>query len=116
VPAFIYTSAIAAAGDQMAAGHPPVGRIVHVVDNEPMQLKVFARLLVDAVGGGRVIALPRPLVALLAGSALAAMLTGSYRSRNAGARDLLGWRPRHRRVVEGLPETLQAWAARSVKA
>jgi nucleoside-diphosphate-sugar epimerase len=96
-----------------AASRVPVGQIVHVVDDEPIRLADFADQLLELTGGGRAVALPRFLVGLLGGSAIAAMLSGSYRSGNLRAKDVLAWTPRYPTVSEGLPATLAAWAAQS---
>ncbi|MDR1990851.1 MAG: NAD-dependent epimerase/dehydratase family protein [Acidobacteriaceae bacterium] len=94
----------------LAAAHPPVGEIIHVVDDAPVRLADFGRMLVKEAGGGRSMGMPKWLVSLLAGAPLVEMLTASYRVRNDKARSLLGWTPHYANVNVGLPQVFDAYA------
>lgn len=87
----------------------------HTANGESRLARAGIRSMrVDFARDGRWLdALPRFLVGLLGGSAIAAMLSGSYRSGNLRAKDVLAWTPRYPTVSEGLPATLAAWAAQS---
>jgi nucleoside-diphosphate-sugar epimerase len=98
----------------LAADNPPVGEVIHVVDDEPIRLADFARTLVNAAGGGRTMGMPKWLVALIAGAPLVEMLTASYRSSNDKAKRLLGWKPLHPTIREGLPSVFEAYSRQAV--
>jgi nucleoside-diphosphate-sugar epimerase len=87
----------------LAAAHPPVGEIIHIVDDEPIRLADFGRSLVKEAGGGRSMGMPKWLVSLIAGAPLVEMLTASYRTKNDKAKRLLPWTPQYPNVQAGLP-------------
>jgi nucleoside-diphosphate-sugar epimerase len=90
----------------MAAEDPPVGQVINIVDDEPIQVKMMAERLLDAFGGGKASSVPSWVVGLFAGDALAEMLTGSYRVQNGRAKDVLKWQPKYKSFVEGLPDVV----------
>lgn len=94
-----------------AAKIQPIGEVIHVVDNEPLQLSDFAKLLMIEAGGGRSLGMPRLVVSWIAGAPLVAMLTGSYRATNRRAASLLGWSPSYPTAREGLPAVFAAFDA-----
>lgn len=98
----------------LAAAKVPVGEVIHIVDDQAMRLAEFARLLMGAVGGGRSVGMPKWLVSMLAGAPLVEILTGSYRAGNDKAKAVLGWKPRHRNLTEGLPAVIKAYAEQAV--
>jgi nucleoside-diphosphate-sugar epimerase len=90
----------------MAAEDPPVGQVINIVDDEPIQVKMMAERLLDAFGGVKASSVPSWVVGLFAGDALAEMLTGSYRVQNGRAKDVLKWQPKYKSFVEGLPDVV----------
>lgn len=98
----------------LAAENPPVGEVIHVVDDEPVRLADFGRMLVKAAGGGRSMGMPKWLVSFIAGAPLVEMLTASYRVSNEKARRLLGWAPQRATVKDGLPEVFDTYAKQSI--
>jgi len=94
----------------LASLDPPIGETLHLVDDEPMRLRDFARLLIQEAGGGRSMGMPKWLVSFIAGAPLVQMLTASYRADNNKAKRLLGWSPRRRTVREGLPDVFSAFS------
>ena len=100
----------------LAVANPPVGEVIHIVDNQPVRLAEFASLLVRTVGKGRAQSMPKWLVSLLAGGPLAEMLTGSYRASNGKAQLALGWKPRHPTLKDGLPGVVEQYIRQTEKA
>lgn len=98
----------------LAAQNPPVGEIVHIVDDAPIRLREFGKLLVQTAGGGRAMGMPKWLVSLLAGAPLVEMLTSSYRARNEKAKQLLGWRPLRPTIAAGLKDVFSAYSSLSL--
>ena len=92
-----------------AASKPPIGQVVHLVDDQPLRMDEFALQLLDAFGGGRPQKVPRFVVSLFAGGPLAEMLTGSYRVRNTRARQLLGWQPRYPTFAQGIVDVVREY-------
>jgi nucleoside-diphosphate-sugar epimerase len=90
----------------MAAEDPPIGQVINIVDDEPIQVKMMAEKLLDAFGGGKASRVPSWFVGLFAGNALAEMLTGSYRVQNSRAKDVLKWQPKYKSFIEGLPNVV----------
>ena len=97
----------------LAAAHPPIGEVIHVVDDEPVPLADFARKLLAAAGGGRCIGMPKWLVSLIAGGALVEMLTASYRASNAKAKSVLGWKPNWPTLAVGLPQVFDEYSRKT---
>lgn len=90
----------------LAVEAPPAGEVISIVDDEPITFRALGELLLQHLGGGGVRGAPQWLVTLFAGRALGPMLGESYRVRNAKAKALLGWRPRHASIREGLPDVV----------
>jgi len=93
----------------LAATQPPKGQVIHIVDNQPLRLSEFARLLVYTVGKSRAQSMPKWLVSLLAGAPLVEMLTSSYRADNEKAKRVLEWIPQYPTMEEGLPEVVERY-------
>lgn len=98
-----------AQGYVAAAARPPVGKVVHLVDDQPLRMDDFAMQLLNAFGGGRPQKVPRFVVSLFAGGPLAEMLTGSYRVRNARAKQLLDWQLRYPTFEQGILDVVQEY-------
>jgi nucleoside-diphosphate-sugar epimerase len=94
----------------LAAARPPVGEVIHIVDDEPIRLADFGQILVKEAGGGRSMGMPKWLVSLIAGDPLVEMLTASYRVKNDEAKRLLDWSPQYPNVQAGLPGVFDAYA------
>ena len=92
-----------------AAARPAIGKVVHLVDDMPLRMDDFAVKLLNGFGGGRPQRVPRFVVSLFAGGPLAEMLTGSYRVRNARAKQLLGWTPRYPNFDQGILDVVQEY-------
>lgn len=63
--------------------------------------------LIDKVTG-----IPVWLTVLVIGGPLVEMITGSYRVRNANAKDILGWKQRYRTFSDGIKEVVQEYKRR----
>jgi nucleoside-diphosphate-sugar epimerase len=101
-----------AAGAVLAAvERAPAGAEYAVVDDEPLPLRALVDQLTDALGRRRVGSVPPRVLALAAGAPAVASLTTSFRTRNARARDELGWAPKYPSFAAGLPAALAALAA-----
>lgn len=98
-----------ARGYMAAIKRPPVGKAVNLVDDQPLRMDDFAKLLLDAFGGGRAQKVPRFLVSLLAGAPLAEILTSSYRVRNTRAKELLDWLPQYPSFAQGIVDVVKSY-------
>ncbi|MCB9765245.1 MAG: NAD(P)-dependent oxidoreductase [Alphaproteobacteria bacterium] len=89
---------------------PPVGQILHVVDDHPMTMTEFGERVLQACGGGVLRHVPRNLVSVFAGAPIAEMATTSCRSTNDETREALGWVPRFLDAEQGLADVVARWS------
>lgn len=83
---------------------PPVGKVLNIVDDEPLRMRELGTLLLNEFGGGEVSGLPVWLGAIFAGGPVAEAFSGSYRTKNARAKTILGWQPRYSSFRVGIKE------------
>lgn len=93
----------------LAAENPPVGQVVNIVDDNPIQVKQMASRLLQEFDGGKASGVPKWLVGFFAGDALAEMLTGSYRVKNTKAKQLLSWEPKYKTFSEGIRDVVNEY-------
>lgn len=93
----------------LAVEKMPAGKVISVVDDKPVKMREMADALLSSMGGGKASSVPRWLVGLFAGNALAEMLVGSYRIKNDQAKELLGWQPRFKSFAEGIPYVVEEY-------
>jgi nucleoside-diphosphate-sugar epimerase len=91
-----------------AVERAPANSEYAVADDQPLRLRELVDQLTDALGRPRAGSAPPRLVALLAGAPAVASLGTSFRTRNAKARDELGWAPKYPAFAAGLPAALAA--------
>lgn len=94
-----------------ALDEPTPGVVLNVVDDEPLRMREIGELLLHEFGDGR----PRGMLAglgrIFAGGPIAEAFSGSYRTRNAKAKDLLSWKPRYRSFREGVKDVVAEYRA-----
>ncbi|MGH1487010.1 MAG: NAD-dependent epimerase/dehydratase family protein [Cellvibrionaceae bacterium] len=90
----------------LAADKAPTGKVISVVDDQPVKMQVMAESLLNNMGGGKASSVPQWIVGLFAGNALAEMLVGSYRVKNNLAKELLDWKPQFKSFKEGIPHVV----------
>jgi nucleoside-diphosphate-sugar epimerase len=86
------------------------GQAYNIVDDEPVAWRDFLGLLATTAGTPPPRSMPRWLVALAGGVAVA-FLTTTLRASNARARRELGWAPSIPTYREGIPRVIQALGA-----
>ena len=95
----------AAAATALAVAHGEPG-LYNVVDDEPAPVREWLPALADEVGARRPMRVPRWIGRLLAGKAMATMLTEGRGASNAKAKRELGWEPRFVSWRQGFAEGL----------
>jgi nucleoside-diphosphate-sugar epimerase len=85
-----------------------IGKVVAIVDDEPLRSREGMELLASLTGAAAPTRVPTPMVRLMAGPVITGWATQSARQRNDRAKTLLGWAPRFRSVREGFPEVLKS--------
>ena len=85
--------------------------VLNVVDDDPAAIRDWLPEMAQVLGGPRPRRLPLALVRLAAGGWGAAYLGGLRGADNTRARQVLGWRPRHRSWRAGLADELTARVA-----
>jgi nucleoside-diphosphate-sugar epimerase len=95
-----------------AAEKAPDGGIYHAADDEPIRFYDFIALTAKAMGVGPPRRVPVVLARLAAGRHAVTAVTRSARSSNARLKDELGWRPRFPSAEAGVPDAIDAIAAR----
>jgi 2-alkyl-3-oxoalkanoate reductase len=92
-----------------------VDGIFNVVDDEPAPVREWLPVLADALGAGPPRRLPRWVVRLFAGEAVALMGTEARGASNAKAKRELGWTLRHPSWREGFREAYARTAVTSAR-
>ena len=95
----------AAAATALAVAHGEPG-LYNVVDDEPAPVRDWLPALADQVGAPRPMRVPRWIGRLLAGKAMATMLTEGRGASNAKAKRELDWEPRFGSWRQGFAEGL----------
>lgn len=93
----------------LAAHKPAPGHVINIVDDHPITVKEMAEVLLNSFNGGKSSAVPKWLVGLFAGNALAEMLTGSYRVKNHKAKELIDWSPNYSRFSDGINDVVKRY-------
>lgn len=88
-----------------------VGRVIHISDEEPVQMATLLEFLAAKLGAGPPLSLPLFLARLMLGGHVLDYLLASFRNRNQLAKELLGWQPRYPSYREGYPATIERWRA-----
>lgn len=95
----------AAAATALAIAHGEPG-IYNVVDDEPAPAQVWLPTLAELVDAKRPMRVPRWVGRLLAGNAMATMMTEGRGASNAKAKRELGWKPRFGSWRQGFADGL----------
>jgi nucleoside-diphosphate-sugar epimerase len=90
----------------LAVENPPVGKVINIVDDEPLRMREIGTTLLAEFEGGTPSGVPRWLMAFLAGRPLAELLVESHRVKNAKAKEILGWQPRYPTFRDGIKEVV----------
>lgn len=107
----VHVDDVAAATVLAAADERAVGRLYHVVDDEPITYYDFLALTARALGVGPPRRVPVALARIVAGANAAAAVLRSARSSNARIRRELGWQPRFANAGVGVPDAISRLAA-----
>jgi len=99
-----------------AVENPPVGKVLNIVDDEPLRMGEMGTILLNEFGGGKVSGVPVWVASILAGRPIAEAMSGSYRVKNDQAKAVLGWKPRYPTFREGIKDVLAEFTKRTVKA
>jgi nucleoside-diphosphate-sugar epimerase len=94
-----------------ALDEPPVSAVLNVVDDEPLRMREIGELLLHEFGDGRPRGMPVGLGRIFAGGPIADAFSGSYRTRNAKAKDLLAWRPSYLSFRQGVKDVVADYRA-----
>lgn len=94
-----------------ALEEPRAGVVLNVVDDEPLRMREIGELLLREFGDGRPRGMPVGLARIVAGGPIAEAFSGSYRTRNAKAKDLLAWKPRYLSFREGVKDVIAQYRA-----
>ncbi len=93
----------------LAVERPPAGKVITIVDDEPLRMREVATILLDEFGGGKAKGMPVWVAALFMGRPIVETIAGSYRVRNMRAKGLLGWKPRYPTFREGIKEVVSEY-------
>ena len=88
------------------------GETYGVVDDQPLRLRELVDTFTDAMGKKHVGSMAPWLLKLIIGGPLVDSLVTSFRIKNEKAKRELSWQPRYSTFKDGIPEVLQALAAR----
>ncbi len=92
-----------------ALENPPAGEVLNIVDDEPLRMRAIGEILLREFGRGQPGGIPVWLAAVFAGRPVAEAFTGSYRTKNARARELLGWSPGVPTFREGVKPVVEEY-------
>lgn len=83
------------------------GRIVLLVNDEPMLMRDMMIALADEMGVKRPGSVPKFMAKIFMGAAMVEGFSSSRRCRNTLAKELLGWKPKYATYKEGLPHVVK---------
>jgi 2-alkyl-3-oxoalkanoate reductase len=102
-----------AASAYVAVAERPREGVWHIVDDEPVSVRVLLETIAERLGAPRPRRLPVWLARWLAGERAVAYFTRSTRTTNARFRRDFGWAPRFPTYREGLDQIVAAWSVES---
>jgi nucleoside-diphosphate-sugar epimerase len=100
-----------AASAYVAVAERPRNGVWHIVDDEPVSVRVLLETIAERLGAPRPRRVPVWLARWLAGERAVAYFTRSTRTTNARFRRDFGWAPRYPTYREGLDQIVGAWKA-----
>ena len=100
-----------AASAYVAVAERPRNGVWHIVDDEPVSVRVLLETIAERLGAPRPRRVPVWLARWLAGERAVAYFTRSTRTTNARFRRDFGWTPRYPTYREGLDQIVGAWKA-----
>ena len=109
----VHVEDVAAAIVLAVTSQAAVGRIYHVVDDEPISFYDFMALSASELGIGPPRRIPAALARLIAGRNAVDAVVRSARSSNARIKQELGWEPRFPTAREGVPDAVARLVAAS---
>jgi len=104
-----------AASAFVTVAEQPRNGVWHVVDNEPVTVRVFLETLAARLDAKPPRRVPAWLAKWLAGDYAIAYFTRSTRTANARIRRDFGWEPRYPTYREGLDQIVAAWNAEKAR-
>jgi nucleoside-diphosphate-sugar epimerase len=99
-----------------AVENPLAGKVLNVVDDEPLRMREMGTILLNEFGAGKVSGVPVWLATIFAGRPIAEAMSGSYRVKNDSAKALLGWKPCYPTFREGSKDVIVEYRKSPVKA
>jgi len=109
----VHVEDVAAAVLLAAGSDAAVGRVYHVVDDEPISFYDFMSLTANELGVGPPRRIPTALARLIAGRNAVDAVVRSARSSNARIKQELGWAPRFPTAREGVHDAIGRLVAAS---
>ncbi|MGA7796600.1 MAG: NAD-dependent epimerase/dehydratase family protein [Candidatus Acidiferrales bacterium] len=100
-----------AASAYVAVAERPRDGVWHIVEDEPVSVRVLLESIAERLGAPRPRRVPVWLARWLAGERAVAYFTRSTRTTNARFRRDFGWAPRYPTYREGLDQIVAAWDA-----
>lgn len=98
-----------------AIENPPAGKVLNIVDDEPIRMRQMGTILLNEFGGGKVNGVPVWAAAIFAGRPIAEAMSGSYRVKNDRAKALLGWKPRYATLRDGIKDVVAEYTKKAAK-
>lgn len=98
-----------AASAYVAAAEKPRDGVWHIVDDEPVSVRVLLEAIAERLGAPRPRRVPKWLARWVAGERAVAYFTRSTRTTNARFRHDFSWTPRYPTYREGLEQIVNAW-------
>jgi nucleoside-diphosphate-sugar epimerase len=109
----VHVEDVAAAVLLAAGSDAAVGRVYHVVDDEPISFYDFMALTASELGVGPPRRVPAGLARMIAGRNAVDAVVRSARSSNARIKEELGWKPRFPNAREGVHDAIGRLVAAS---